>query len=100
MSDIEPNPLESAWLQEEEQGIFRYLWLSFADPDKPAGSRFLGVVITRALGLVHAVRHLYDIGVNPGGQVLSSEIVSPPPNFHEIEDRLLSKDDLEKYKLI
>lgn len=85
--------------QELAENRPRILWLSFCDEEKPRGEQFLGVVITEALGLVHALRKTWDLGINPGGQVLSSEVENVP-GFAEVKDRLLSKADLIKAGLI
>lgn len=77
----------------------RILWLSFCDPDKPEGSQFLGVVITEALGFLHAIHKTWALGINPGGEVLSTEIETNH-DLSRIQDRLLSKADLIEAKLV
>ncbi len=70
------------------------LWMSFCDTDKPKDSQFLGVIITKALGLAHAVDKTHAMGINPGGEIKSCEIEAneiKPEHF----DRLLSKQDLK-----
>jgi hypothetical protein len=65
-------------------------WLSFADPDLPEGSQFLGVVIVQAATLEDAVTRSHLLGVNPGGGI---QIAGPLPAHFFAEqwrDRLLS----------
>ncbi len=45
-------------------------WLSFVDPDRPEGQRFLGVSIVHADDQIHAVQRAWDLGCNPGGEIL------------------------------
>lgn len=45
----------------------RIIWLSFADPKS---RKFLGVAVTRARGVITATQKLYDLGANPGGEVV------------------------------
>jgi hypothetical protein len=80
-------------LKEEPDSPERCLWMSFCDTDRPKGQQFLGVVITKAPGLAHAVDRLWALGINPGGQIMSYETDGAdiqPEHF----DRLLSKDEL------
>lgn len=44
-------------------------WLSFADPEKPAGAQFLGVAIVEAADLPSAIKAAWALGCNPGGSV-------------------------------
>lgn len=76
-----------------------YLWMSFCDPKKPKGKQFLGVIITKAMGLTHAMRKTHKLGINPGGEIKAFEI---PPNKIKSEhlDCLMSKDDLQREGLI
>lgn len=70
-------------------------WLSFVDHDKPEGNKFLGVVIIEGETIIDAVRHAWDLNINPGGEVLAGQlemIDTIPPEFRE---RLLSKEDAE-----
>jgi len=74
------------------------LWLSFCDGSKPKGQQFLGVVMTKARGVVHAVKHLHDIGVNPGGEVVCVQTDANPAPDHV--DVLLSKEQLQQFGYI
>ena len=70
-------------------------WCSFVDPDRPAGSRFLGVVLARmpegtTLPLVSAVLH--GLGLNPGGEMLAYRWSWFPVPDNWV-GRLLTKDE-------
>lgn len=83
--------------KELEESIEKYLWMSFCDTDKPSGEQFLGVIITKTLGIGHAMQKTHELGINPGGQIASWEWedafkVINPEDF----DRLLSKEELEE----
>lgn len=70
-------------------------WLSFADPDLPEGSQFLGVVIAAAPDLAAAVTRTHLLAINPGGGI---QIAGPLPAgciAAEWHDRLLTKDEAE-----
>lgn len=73
-------------------------WLSFADPERPAGTQFLGASIVNASSFIEAVRVSHIIGINPGGEVKSVEIPDEaaskiPASFIE---RLLSMKEIEE----
>lgn len=74
-------------------------WLSFADPNLPAGSQFLGVVIVPLDDFELAVAWTHFLGLNPGGEVMGYPI--PPGYEHQIDPadvgRLLSKTEAAKY---
>jgi hypothetical protein len=74
-------------------------WLSFCDPKKPKGTQFIGVIITKAIGAAHAIEKSHQLGINPGGEVLSY-----PPGDQNINsnlfDRLLTVSELKKNDLI
>ena len=51
------------------------MWLSFVDPDKPEGDRFLGVaIVPDALEPVAAVKEAWRLKCNPGGEVCAALI--------------------------
>lgn len=85
--------------KEKAENRTRILWLSFCDPEKTKGSQFLGVIITEALGLLHAIHKTWDFGINPGGEVLSTEVKNVP-HLEQVRDRLLSKAELIRAGLI
>lgn len=68
-------------------------WLSFCDPEKPSGEQFKGVIISRTLGMMHALERANALGINPGGEVVCLEIEGNdihPDHF----DVLLTKKQL------
>ena len=69
------------------------LWLSFCDPDKPKGKAFLGVAIVEADDNISAVRAAWDLGINPGGEVLICDCDQDIPQYYR--NRLLSKEEAE-----
>lgn len=72
-------------------------WLSFADPELPEGTQFLGAAIIKASNFLEAVRVSHILGINPGGEVKSQRI----PVEMEIPDkwveRLLTKAECEEF---
>jgi hypothetical protein len=64
-------------------------WLTFADPNKPVGSKFLGVIIVEAGDLDAAIARTEAAGINPGGEITAEDISDLPPP-REWFDRLLS----------
>lgn len=44
-------------------------WLSFADPDLPTDSQFLGALVIPAAGYMLALSLASLLGLNPGGEV-------------------------------
>lgn len=48
-------------------------WLSFADPDRRRGKRFLGVALVSldSDSITDAVSEAWQLGCNPGGQVVA-----------------------------
>ncbi len=73
-----------------------YFWLSFVDPDKPKGQQFIGVIITRAKGMAHAIQKTHDLGINPGGEVLCVETEETPTDYM---DRLLTPSILKSLSI-
>ena len=96
-------------------------WMSFADPGKPPGDRFLGVTIIEvtdddaaamkpeldarhpqhlpgAEWLAAASRKAHRLGCNPGGEVASYELPADWPLLAVVpRDRLLTSDELKTY---
>lgn len=64
-------------------------WLSFASETEN-----LGVVITEAVDIVNAVRKCWLLGINPGGQVMSLEILPDSDEAKMPRDRLLSEKEI------
>lgn len=88
------NDLVAQALAKESEFSEATIWMSFCDPGKPKGEQFLGVIITRAKGAAHAMIKVHELGINPGGEILSyhTDAEIDPSNF----DKLLSKNDLIK----
>ena len=72
-------------------------WLSFADPDQPKGSQFLGVAIVDAVCFEEAVVWSHMLGCNPGGEVQGVDISEEqvPKDFLH---RILEMDALNDLK--
>ncbi len=83
-----------------------FVWLSFLDPHKPSGQRFLGVAIVEVPAsetpeemAEAAIQKAWSLGINPGGEVIASG-VEPPPEaealraFYGLTNRLLSEADV------
>lgn len=73
-------------------------YLSFADPDLPEGTQFLGAAIVEsdaALGFVGAVTVAHMLGINPGGEVMG---IALPDDWVPAKwtGRLLSRADLDQ----
>lgn len=71
------------------------MWLSFVDERREEGDRFLGVIITKTLGMTHAIRKTHELGINPGGEVLAFEL-EECSIADEHFDILLSEEDLKE----
>ena len=86
--------------REEAHGEKGWWWLSFVDPDRPDGQRFLGVAIVEGYGIGSASRHARELGANPGGEVHADQLTGDAIPPAEYRNRLLSKSDLEDADLI
>jgi hypothetical protein len=74
------------------------IYMSFADPNKPEGTQFLGAAIVEADDLAEATKKTWRLGINPGGEVLSFEV--PEELEHRVYEqnainKLLSFEDLD-----
>jgi hypothetical protein len=85
-----------ALLELESSNSMGIHWLSFCDPKKPEGSRFLGVLVVRERGFTSALQFTHRVGLNPGGEVQGYELPSDP-RFESILsgsfNRLLSRPE-------
>ena len=72
-------------------------WLSFADPHRPKGQQFLGVVILEAPTFADAVNCAHVQGVNPGGEVVGFELPAALASVIPAEyvRRLLTAEEAE-----
>lgn len=71
-------------------------WLSFADPDLPTGSQFLGALVIPAAGYMLALSLASLLGLNPGGEVQG---VGPLPLWaidSKWHGRLLSRAEVDE----
>lgn len=75
----------------------RRWWLSFCDPSKPKGKKFIGVAIVEAHSIIHAMELAHDLGINPGGEIFSYVVDDIPDG---ILNRLLYRKDLEAAGLV
>jgi hypothetical protein len=77
-------------------------WLSFCDPDRPEGQRFLGVSIVPGFDIVTAASAARVLGCNPGGEVAGIEI--PAENSVRIPGRyvgrLMSRAECDELDLV
>lgn len=76
------------------------MWLSFCDPHRPKGSRFLGVAIVPGAEVITAARVAWALGCNPGGEVEGRAI--PPDKDRLIAEhwrgRLLTRAECEAFE--
>lgn len=76
----------------------KLFWLSFADPDKPSGSQFLGVVVIRAASYPLAVHETHRLGINPGGEVLGVELdAQAAENAALPRNRILTREECDTF---
>lgn len=72
-------------------------WLTFTDPEATADKRFLGVAIfdmdesDGEASMAEIVGRAWELGINPGGQVLVQEVESISD---EHKNRLITDDEL------
>jgi hypothetical protein len=81
----------AAIITEEHRHAARWHYLSFADD-----TGFVGGVIVRSHGFLTAIQRATDLGINPGGEVMSTPISRKDlwrvPT--DIRNRLLSEDEV------
>lgn len=73
-----------------------FYWLSFCDPNKPAGSQFLGVSVVPALDFAEAVTVANAMRCNPGGEVLGAAIPDELMVPGRFVGRLMSKAEAQE----
>lgn len=54
-------------------------WMSFSDPARPVGAKFLGVVLIEAETEDAALAQAIAAGLHPGGEVTFEEMIDPLP---------------------
>jgi hypothetical protein len=79
-------------LAEESTQPERYIYLSFAQ-----GKLFLGGVITKAKGFMHAIAKTKKLQINPGGEVAGLPIPEDEVPDAKYLDRLLTKEELNEF---
>jgi hypothetical protein len=77
--------------RQQTKGATSFWYLSYASP-----TAFLGGVIVRAFGFVHACQRARDLNINPGGEIRGVPIPTSKNPAAEYIDKLLSKAELEK----
>jgi hypothetical protein len=82
----------AAIIAEEHRHAARWHYLSFADD-----TGFLGGVIVRSYGFLTAIQRATELGINPGGEVMSTPI--PRKDLWrvpgDLRNRLLSEDEVQ-----
>lgn len=51
-----------------------WFWMSFADPNAPKGSQFLGAVLLQATVGGDPISTSFFLGLNPGGEIMFGEV--------------------------
>lgn len=66
-------------------------YLSFADPARPEGSRWLGATVVKAMSFPEAVLAARILGCNPGGQIFGHPTPDawPMPTPPELDGKLV-----------
>lgn len=96
ITETERKALIAQRMDEERDSPEHCLWMSFCDPERPKGQQFLGVVILRTKGVAHAIAKTWQLGINPGGEVMSYT-TDPGDIKPEHFDRLLSHAELVEF---
>lgn len=80
-------------IQEELESPEKLMYLSFAGDEG-----FLGAVIVSANGIATASVKCWQMGCNPGGEVMASVIMEPAASTItvDLKNRLLSREELER----
>jgi hypothetical protein len=60
-----------------------FWWLSFCEPTRPRGRKFLGGCIVEAEDMAEAIAEAWRHGCNPGGEVMGHEI--PAEYKHNVQ---------------
>lgn len=69
----------------------RWWWLSFVDPARAQGDRFLGVAVVQAEDELGAVKEAWKRKINPGGEVMTVRLGEPPARLPK--NCLMGKDE-------
>jgi len=71
-------------------------WLSFADPERPKGTQFLGVIVIEAASFEEAILKTWALKLDPGGEVMGYEMDEREQLDEKYHNRLLSAKELEE----
>ena len=61
-----------------------FYYLSFADPNKPKGTQFLGACIVKTPNFMLAVQGAWNFKCNPGGECKGAEL---PAQFNKLYEK-------------
>lgn len=75
-----------------------WFYMSFVDPERPAGDRFVGGCYVQGASMPEALDRSWRLGINPGGEVKILEL--PDDKFDALvpegdRERLLSREEVE-----
>jgi hypothetical protein len=75
-----------------------YWWMSFCEPSKPRGTKFLGALIIKAENEIDLITRSWLLKLNPGGEIkffkIPEKYVSRiPPEW--VETRLITREECE-----
>lgn len=82
-----------------EPSAWGWYWLSFCEPSRPSGAKFLGAsVVGPAADMLHAVLIAHAMGCNPGGEVEGAPIPASaeariPPAYRR---RVLTREECQE----
>lgn len=76
------------------KGAQSWYWLSFADPDLPAGQQFLGACLVQAPGPTLALALSHRLKINPGGCVRTFALPEEP-DVKWPRNTLMSKSEID-----
>jgi hypothetical protein len=77
--------------QETEVRLSGWWAISFADPGRPEGEQFLGLVVVPGPSFESAILRSHIMGVNPGGEAAGIAILDGRLPTESWRNRLLSK---------
>jgi hypothetical protein len=81
-------------LAEESGAPASWWYLSFVDPERPEGTRWLGALIVKASGFLSAIEGTHLMNLNPGGEVAADEIPYTDAEAEPWAYRLLTREDV------
>lgn len=79
---------------------WHYWMMSFADGSKPEGEQFLGAAIVKAASFMHAHWIVNTLRINPGGEILGSEVPAkcdPPEGW--LGRLVTSRDECKRLEI-